>query len=45
MTITNLDKHGNVVSDLSKVVVPEEIELELLQILNPGLVFEGSEIK
>lgn len=43
MTITNVNKNGNIITDLSKVEVPAEIELEILQILNPELTFEGSE--
>lgn len=32
--ITDYDKNGNVIKDLSKVVVPLEMQLELLKELN-----------
>lgn len=32
--ITDYDKNGNIIEDLSKVVVPIEMQLELLKELN-----------
>ena len=35
-TVTFIDKNGNIIPDISKVVVPEEICWEIFKILNRG---------
>ena len=36
MKIINLDKNGNVIPDMSKIVLPEDISRQLWEMLNPG---------
>lgn len=35
-TVTIIDKNGNIIPDMSKVVVPEELTREILDRLNSG---------
>ncbi|UPW82752.1 hypothetical protein [Lysinibacillus sp. Ag94] len=35
--IINRDKNGNVIEDLSKVKLPQELEISIFKILNPEL--------
>lgn len=35
--IINRDKDGNIIKDLSKVKLPQEIEISIFKILNPEL--------
>lgn len=39
--VINLDMNGRVIPDLSKVKVPIELSIRILEILNPGMEFGG----
>lgn len=34
--VINVDKNGNIIPDISKVVVPEELTREIIRIINKG---------
>ena len=34
LTVTNIDKNGNIIKDLSKLVVPDTLQIELLNRIN-----------
>lgn len=44
-TITNVDKKGNIISDLTKVKLSSELEKSIFKILNPSLQFNGKAVK
>lgn len=44
-SITNVDKNGKLISDLTKVKLPSEVEKSIFKILNPSLEFNGKAVK
>lgn len=38
--IINRDKNGRIIKDLSKVTLPQELEISIFKILNPELPIE-----
>lgn len=40
MKIVNIDKNGNVISDLSKVVLPDHVQKKIIGILMKGEIRE-----
>ena len=44
MKIINIDKNGNVIPDLSKVVLPEHVQKKIVGILMKGEIREINEV-
>lgn len=41
LIVTNYDKNGNIIEDISKLVVPKEWQIELLNEINRGRGIES----
>lgn len=41
INIINIDKNGNVIKDMSKLVVPREMQIDLLKTINKRRVEEA----
>lgn len=37
MTVTHVDKDGNIIADISKVKLPHELKKSIFKILNPTM--------
>lgn len=42
--IVNKDKNGKVITDLSKVKIPNTLSVSIFKILNPGVTVDLSEV-